>query len=191
MWMHNNIFFSVAVNVNGMFDGLGGEEAAHKNASHEITGIRLLRSAGVAGLNACAQCVVDYRGKRVICQSVVPGLLSQGDLTLAINSAAPAEDKSEGKEKQEETKKEEAGATAAAAAASGASDVAAAVAAASEKLSNHSFGPTDDMNSYIENAEFAAMTSELGRRLGLAKTSVRVGEATVQVILMLFFVSCF
>ncbi len=145
MWMHNNIFFSVAANVNGMFDGLGGDLAAHKNASHEITGIRLLRSAGVAGLSACAQCIVDYRGKRVICQSVVPGLLSQGDLTLNMENNNADGD------------------------------------APAAPPNSHTFGPTDDMSAYIENAEFSKMTSELGRRLGLCKTNVRVGEKTIEV----------
>lgn len=154
MWTHNSIFFSVAANVNGMFDGLGGDEAAHKNAAHEITGIQLLRSAGVAGLNACAQCVVDYRGKRVICQSAVPGLLSQGDLTLAMDKDEKKEEEAaEGKD----TKPEPAAAL------------------------PHAFGPTDDLSSYIQNEEFAKMTSELGRRLGFCKTTVRVGDKLVDV----------
>ena len=37
------------------------------------------------------------------------------------------------------------------------------------------------MSAYIENAEFSKMTSELGRRLGLCKTNVRVGEKTIEV----------
>ncbi len=156
MWMHNNIFFSIAANVNGMFDGLGGEEAAHKNASHEITGIRMLRSAGVPGLNACAQCVVDYRGRRVVCQSVVPGLLTQGDSQMQLVQSEPGGD--------EKGKAEDRDATHSAPA-----------------VSSHAFGPTDDMQSYIENTEFTKLTAELGKRLGLRSAMVKYGEKMVQV----------
>lgn len=82
MWQHNGIFFSLAANVRGVYDGQGGEVAAHKNVAHDLYGVRLLREAGVAGLHACATAVVDYRGRRVVCQSVVPGLLSQSSQSV-------------------------------------------------------------------------------------------------------------
>ena len=150
MWMFNNIFFSIAANVNGMFDGLGGETAAHKNASHEITGIQLMRQAGVAHLHACAQCIVDYRGRRVVCQSVVPGLLSQNDSLLALEASVKA-----GAEGDEVASQ--------------------AAAAAAASTSPHAFGPSDDMSSYNAHEDFTALTAELGKRLLLRNSVVRFG----------------
>jgi protein TIF31 len=80
IWKFKNILFSIVTSVDG---GLGDDITAHKNASHELTGISFLRNAAVPGLHSFAAVVVDYCGRRVLCRSIVPGILSPN---VAVNS---------------------------------------------------------------------------------------------------------
>ena len=49
-------------------------------ANHDMTGLRALQALEVEGLCYLATTVVNYRGHRVICQSIIPGILNNTDL---------------------------------------------------------------------------------------------------------------
>lgn len=79
MYMYNNIFFSKGNDGRGTFDALGGDEAAHVATGKDLEGVRLLNSIDAEGLYTLASVIVDYKGERVVAQSIVPGIFRRQD----------------------------------------------------------------------------------------------------------------
>jgi protein TIF31 len=77
-YMFNNIFYSRATDSKENFRVCGGTEASRKMAAHDLRNQRLIQAAGVPGLCTVLQCVVDFKGDRLIAQNVIPGMLQQG-----------------------------------------------------------------------------------------------------------------
>ena len=50
-------------------------------ANHDIKGLQQLKSIEVPELHHLATCLVDYKGHRMICQSIIPGILNNSDLS--------------------------------------------------------------------------------------------------------------
>jgi protein TIF31 len=75
VYVHNNVFFSLAVDGRGTYETCGGDAAAYSAASHDLRGVMELSRADVAGLHTLATAVVDYMGKRIVAQSIIPGIL--------------------------------------------------------------------------------------------------------------------
>ncbi|KAH6583105.1 hypothetical protein BASA61_008153 [Batrachochytrium salamandrivorans] len=75
MYIHNNIFFSEGYDNRDQFDPYGGVEAAHVAASKDVDGIRLITNMDPDGVYTIGTAVVDFMGRRIVCQSIVPGLL--------------------------------------------------------------------------------------------------------------------
>lgn len=81
VYFHNNIFFSRAVDAGvDTFKISQGDRAARKAASRDANCMGMLHRADIKGLHNLATVLVDYLGTRIVCQSVVPGIL-QGDKT--------------------------------------------------------------------------------------------------------------
>jgi len=49
-------------------------------ANHDMTGLRALQGLEVDELHYLATTVVNYRGHRIIAQSIIPGILNNTDL---------------------------------------------------------------------------------------------------------------
>jgi protein TIF31 len=49
-------------------------------ANHDLLGLRALQTLDCEGLHVLATAVVNYRGHRVIAQSIIPGILNNNDL---------------------------------------------------------------------------------------------------------------
>jgi protein TIF31 len=69
----NNIFLSFAV------DGRYGEEysgdlVSRQTMNLDIHGLRAVGALPYKGLHTLATCVVDYRGVRLLAQSIIPGI---------------------------------------------------------------------------------------------------------------------
>ncbi|KAE8677489.1 Clustered mitochondria protein [Hibiscus syriacus] len=102
-YVHNNIFFSFAVDadmeqlskkrsVDTNSNSECGNEAAgpvetplaeseqatYASANNDLKGTKAYQEADVPGLHNLAMAIIDYRGHRVVAQSVLPGIL-QGD----------------------------------------------------------------------------------------------------------------
>jgi len=76
VYLHNNIFFSRAVDAGlDTFKICLGDEAAKKSAGRDCQNMGVLHRLDVPGLHTLATVLVDYLGTRVVCQSVVPGIL--------------------------------------------------------------------------------------------------------------------
>ena len=50
-------------------------------ANHDLNGLRALQNLEIDGLCYLATTVVNYRGHRIICQSIIPGILNNTDLS--------------------------------------------------------------------------------------------------------------
>ncbi|KAI9593693.1 clustered mitochondria-domain-containing protein [Syncephalis fuscata] len=79
MYIYNNIFFSKGFDGRGTFEQLGGEMAAHAATGKDLEGVRILNQLDVEGLHTLGCVVVDYKGQRVVAQSIVPGIFRRQD----------------------------------------------------------------------------------------------------------------
>ncbi|KAJ1667244.1 Intracellular distribution of mitochondria [Coemansia sp. RSA 1813] len=84
MFLRDNIFYSKGFDGRETFTDLGGDAAAHVATGKDIHGVRLLNQLDVEGVNTLGSVVVDYRGVRVVAQSVVPGIFRRQDTTQIV-----------------------------------------------------------------------------------------------------------
>ncbi|KAL5612981.1 hypothetical protein BROUX41_003942 [Berkeleyomyces rouxiae] len=79
IFVHNSVFFSFGADGVGTFTSEGGDEAARVATGKDVAGVRLVNQLDIDGLYTAATVVVDYIGKRVVGQSIVPGIFRQRD----------------------------------------------------------------------------------------------------------------
>ncbi|XP_068455877.1 clustered mitochondria protein homolog isoform X2 [Clinocottus analis] len=77
MFIWNNLFFSLGFDISEHYSPLGGNTAAHAAAVCDLRGAQAYASVDVEGLHTLGTAVVDYRGIRVITQTIVPGILEK------------------------------------------------------------------------------------------------------------------
>lgn len=76
VYLHNNIFFSRAIDTGlDTFKIIQGDAAVKKSASRDALNMGVLHRLDIPGLNTLATVLVEYLGMRIVCQSVVPGIL--------------------------------------------------------------------------------------------------------------------
>jgi protein TIF31 len=77
VYLHNNIFFSRAVDA-GMetFKVAKGDRAARKSASRDLHCLGALHRMEKTGLYTLATVLIDFLGTRYVCQSILPGILN-------------------------------------------------------------------------------------------------------------------
>lgn len=74
-YLRNGIFYSNAVDSIGQFKSTGGAEAARFAAGKDTVALKYLNKYDINGAYVLLTAVVDYCGKRIICQAPVPGLV--------------------------------------------------------------------------------------------------------------------
>ncbi|KAJ1921447.1 Intracellular distribution of mitochondria [Tieghemiomyces parasiticus] len=84
MYIHNNIFFSKALDGRNMFTSVGGDPAAHVAAGKDLEGVKTLNSVDTEDLFTLGTVIVDHLGTRIVAQSIVPGIFRRQE------DAAPA-----------------------------------------------------------------------------------------------------
>ncbi|KAM4709460.1 clustered mitochondria protein homolog [Discoglossus pictus] len=77
MFIWNNIFFSFGFDVRDHYKDLGGDDAAHIAASHDLKGVQAYSNLDIEELYVLGTVVLDYRGYRVTAQSIIPGILDR------------------------------------------------------------------------------------------------------------------
>lgn len=74
VYLYNKIFFSLTIDGRDSYKDIGGDKVSHCNASHDLLGITYFEKADVKELYTLATLTVDYRGHRVMAQSIIPGI---------------------------------------------------------------------------------------------------------------------
>ncbi|MCJ1284124.1 Intracellular distribution of mitochondria [Xylographa opegraphella] len=77
IFVYNNVFFSYGADGVGTFTSEGGDDAARVAVGKDVTGIRIVNQLDIDGLFTPGTVVVDYLGKRLVGQSIVPGIFKQ------------------------------------------------------------------------------------------------------------------
>ncbi|KAI1432059.1 clustered mitochondria-domain-containing protein [Xylaria sp. CBS 124048] len=77
IFVYNNVFFSFGADGVGTFTTEGGDDAARVATGKDVNGVRLVNQLDIDGLYSPATVVVDYLGKRIVGQTVVPGIFKQ------------------------------------------------------------------------------------------------------------------
>ncbi|KAI9740746.1 MAG: Intracellular distribution of mitochondria [Claussenomyces sp. TS43310] len=79
IFVYNNVFFSFGADGVGTFASEGGDEAARVATGKDVLGVRMVNQLDIDGLFTPGTVVVDYLGKRIVGQSIVPGIFKQRD----------------------------------------------------------------------------------------------------------------
>jgi protein TIF31 len=79
VYVFNNIFFSRAVDMKDTFKVFAGNEATRKSAGQDVNSQKMISALGVEGLHTGLSAIVDYKGDRWMCQSVIPGVLQSNE----------------------------------------------------------------------------------------------------------------
>ncbi|CAK4033475.1 Clustered mitochondria [Lecanosticta acicola] len=77
IFVYNNVFYSFGADGVGTFASDGGDEAARVATGKDVQGVKAVNQLDVGGLFTPGTVVVDYLGKRVVGQSIVPGIFKQ------------------------------------------------------------------------------------------------------------------
>lgn len=77
IFVYNNIFYSFGADGVGTFTSEGGDEAARVAVGKDVLGIKAVNQLDIQGLFTPGTVVVDYMGKRIVGQSIVPGIFKQ------------------------------------------------------------------------------------------------------------------
>lgn len=77
MYLWNNIFFSLGFDMKDHYGKFGGDAAAYSAIAGDLRGITLYQSLDTEGLHTLGTVIVDYRGYRVVGQSIISGILSR------------------------------------------------------------------------------------------------------------------
>lgn len=77
IFVYNNIFFSFGADGVGTFTSEGGDDAARVATGKDVLGVKLVNQLDIDGLHTPGTVVVDYLGKRIVAQSIVPGIFKQ------------------------------------------------------------------------------------------------------------------
>ena len=77
VFVYNNIFFSYAEDIGYTQDTTNEACATYVSVSHDLHALKLLNKLELHGIHTIACVIVDYRGFRILCQTIIPGILSQ------------------------------------------------------------------------------------------------------------------
>jgi len=77
IFIYNNIFYSFGADGVQTFASEGGDEAARVAVGKDVAGVKAVNQLDVPGLFTPGTVVVDYLGKRIVGQSIVPGIFKQ------------------------------------------------------------------------------------------------------------------
>ncbi len=101
MYIYNNIFFSFALDSRDTYKDIGGDNIAHVGANNDLKGVKLYNLAvrlwvklyatkiltllqDVEGLHTVLTAIIDYRGHRVVAQSIIPGILTNEKVSQVV-----------------------------------------------------------------------------------------------------------
>ena len=83
VYVYNEIFFSFAVDLPLSYadSTTSDSNPSYTQSNHDLQGLKILEGTNITDLFHLATCLVNYSGHRVICQSIIPGILNNSDLS--------------------------------------------------------------------------------------------------------------
>ncbi|KAI9027878.1 clustered mitochondria-domain-containing protein [Hyaloraphidium curvatum] len=75
--VHNSMIFSQGPDNKDTFDKIGGAEAWHVIMSKEVQGTKVINDLDVKDLFTMGTAVVEYKGRRFVAQTLIPGFLTK------------------------------------------------------------------------------------------------------------------
>lgn len=81
VFVYNQIFFSYAVDSKDHYKDVSSNDSnpTFTATNHDMLGLRTLHVLDMDGLHIIATCHINYKGYRVIAQSIIPGILTNSD----------------------------------------------------------------------------------------------------------------
>lgn len=89
IYVYNGIFFSKAEDTKDSFKLCVGDDAYRKCTARELQNQRLIRALEVEGVGLILSAIIDYKGERIIGQSIIPGIFAQVSRCVACPELAP------------------------------------------------------------------------------------------------------
>ena len=77
IFVYNNVFYSFGADGVGTFATEGGDEAARIATGKDVMGVKTVNQLDIQDLATPGTAVIDYLGKRIVAQSIVPGIFKQ------------------------------------------------------------------------------------------------------------------
>lgn len=77
IFVYNNIFYSFGADGVGTFTSEGGDSAARVAVGKDVKGVKAVNQLDISGLSTPGTILVDFLGKRLVAQSIVPGIFKQ------------------------------------------------------------------------------------------------------------------
>ncbi len=77
IFLFNNVFLSYGADGAGTFASEGADEAARAATGRDVLGVRVVNQLDIDGLFTPGTVIVDYLGKRIVGQTIVPGIFKQ------------------------------------------------------------------------------------------------------------------
>ena len=77
IYLYNNVFLTLGADGAGTFASEGGDEAARVATGKDVVGVKAVNQLDIDGLFTPGTVVVDYLGRRIVGQTIVPGIFKQ------------------------------------------------------------------------------------------------------------------
>lgn len=77
MFIWHGIFFSLGFDVSDHYQHLGGDHAAHVAPGLDLQGVIAYNSVDADDVYTVGTVVIDYRGYRVVAQTIIPGIMDR------------------------------------------------------------------------------------------------------------------
>jgi protein TIF31 len=77
IFVYSNVFYSFGADGMGTFATEGGDHAARYATRKDANGVRAVNQLDIPGLFTAATAIIDYCGRRILGQSIVPGIFKQ------------------------------------------------------------------------------------------------------------------
>ncbi|KAI8852682.1 clustered mitochondria-domain-containing protein [Chytridium lagenaria] len=90
MYIHGGIFFSHGNDQRESYERFGGAAAAHVAVGKDVDGVGAVSSLDIEGVYTLGTAVVDYKGHRLVAQTIIPGILKKQQQQLEAAAAAEA-----------------------------------------------------------------------------------------------------
>lgn len=79
-YLYNNILAVRICDSKGIYSEVGGDDGAYISANQDLLGVKTINRCGIRKLHTSLTTIVDYKGRRYVCQGLFPGLLQQNNL---------------------------------------------------------------------------------------------------------------